>query len=421
MLALLFGIYSLGNEVFSKPGDAHYSFVPVSANYLVEVHTEAFLGQTTSDLLNIDEDSTLFRLLRNKLNETKWSDLSINGIDSRADVLLFLCEKEGETLFGQLLLIENEKKFRSHYLPTLDKNKKCAVIKGNVALLLSQSNEHFSPKELKDIAGNLLHGSHRNFDHEHGEGLIQVHSFSQVKVSNSTIRIRTEHEALHLDGFMQFNEEHISQDELRALKPDGFHFTSRIVPGFINELSDLELPIPLSGLSAVSMNYHGTEINTDRSPQVMPNVDLLLHFNKDVDLRTFLDSLERNALISRLQNGQFLCAGIPFYYRQITGKEMYIGRRTMGETQAFGKNEVFRVSGPIKDVANFKTSGLIGRLIEILPAYIATKEFAANCENLEMKGQVKGEEIKVLGHLNFKKGHHFTTELLRLLLLGKFM
>lgn len=421
MLCLLFGIYLLGHSVFTPPRDDHYAYIPESAHYLIEVHTEAIFEQTTSDLLSSDEDSSLLRLLQDKLGETKWSDLSSNGIDPRADILLFACEEKGKPLFGQLLVVEDEQNFRGRYLASLDNDSKCAVIKGNTALILWQTEAHFKARELQKIATKLLNGKHRTLEAAHDNGLIHLHSFAQKKSRQSTIHCRTADNMLRFDGEMEFIPENPSNEKLRALKPEGFHFTSRFVPAFISELSGFELPLPMEGISVLSMNYRGLEINTDQSPQILPDLDLLLHFKGDFPVRHFLDSLAEIKLINTLENGSFLCAGVQFYYRQIESNQVYIGRQTMGELQALEQNEAFRLSGSVADLTRMKTSGLIGRFIEILPAYIATQECAANCESLQMNGILKGNRIKIDGSLTFKEGHYFTTELLRFLLLGKFM
>lgn len=393
----------------------------MDAQYLIEVHTETIFKQTAEDLLSNPDDSTLFRLLKDKLNETKWSDLGENGIDSRADILLFACEVEKQTLYGQLLLLEDVQKFKTNYVAELDQETKCAAINGNTALLLWQNNTHFSSSKLKNIAGKLLNGKHRKLDDQHAEGLFHFHTFSTKNASESILSCHVKAETLYFEGGIQLNEASLNSQKLRALKPEGFHITTRLVPAHISEISELELPIPWEGVVSLSMNYRGTAINTDQSPQVLPDADLLLHFNKNFDVRPFLDSMEKKAFISELKNGQFRCGGKAFYFRQIEANQVYIGRRSMGELESLDKDQAFRISGPISDLTTMKTSGLIGRFIEILPAYIATQQFADNCTSLTMNGQFDKGQIQVSGSLQFKEDHQFTSELLRFLLLGKFM
>jgi hypothetical protein len=435
VLGFLWTAYFALHGLFQGQSDnSNLNFVPSNASSIIKLDGSIIAEEAFTSIVLKSRDNGLLRriagLIEDKEEDAGEEDLNLKfGIDYTSDIVLFTLPIEKTEIVGILFNLKKPEQFEKNVSPYLNKNEAIGI-KGNVGLYLTRFGSDISnsltDSKLASLPSKLLNGNkYYNMDsissNPTGNSIISMCSNRNFEttsewIDHSDLDFSIEHNSIVVNGHLDLSKEHKKED-LNSLKPDGFHFSTQLIPESLNdslhELSEGRLP----DLSAISLNYFGTDLIYDPSFFVVPNIDIILHFEDSIDVYTFLYEIAEGENIQELQSDSYNYGTKKTYFKQLNPTSFYMGRHPYSDKLIIKENHLVSIEGNPSALTNVKGEGMMIKLLEMVSLYSSGKVLANEIDSFELKVDlVNSNSATIMSTSQFTKDHYPINELLKFIL-----
>lgn len=399
--------------------------IPNNANTVIIFDGKKFVSQSLSHII-FSEDHELIQLIEGQ--ELKLDDRS-RGINYNSNIVLFEEPISNTHIFGVLFNLSNKKQFVDYYSNVKDRKIGIATT-DNIGLVITEVNA--SPKfslssiELEILAQNKLLNKEQSgtFNHynEHGQGnLLKVWMSSDEVglnlVNYSHMHFDVENDRLIMNGEVNLSDTK-TQSLTQSLQPSGLHISSKVMSKELNDsLNSIStrynLKIP--EIACFDVSYRGASVSNDANLSVNADFDLLLGFSKDYNKSELLNSLN-NAFKVTINEKGFVQGDRQYYVSQISAKEILISSEAKVEMLKEVDNRKFVIEGDLTALTNVEASGMTKLVIEMIPAFAASKLLFANVSDVQIELINKNDNHEFKGEIEFKDEKIAINELIKFLL-----
>jgi hypothetical protein len=213
----------------------------------------------------------------------------------------------------------------------------------------------------------------------------------------------------------------------KIIEPKGIHFSTTIIPTILVDSLNgwlKQFSIKMPTIKDVSLNLTETKvINHSSGFFVIPQIELLIHFDKDFSIQEFLSSSELMTYLDySLQKNYIAFQDEKLYFKQLTSNSIYIGITENPTFKNVTSNEIVKIQGDLKSLTSIKGGGMMTAFLEMIPVYSASKNLAKHTESLNLNFVKKNKtNVDLKGELKFVKDHYPMNELIKFLLVGQLL
>lgn len=425
LLSILWLCYFLLSVFFNHHIKNNHFFPPKSAQLSICINGEDLVNKIAFTAFIDSKDSEIAQLIREKIsarNSKSDSKQKLLGIDLFSTIHFFTDEVNGEQVSGFIFNLDD---------PTLwDKNS--AVFFGahsyshreeNSGLVLTSLT--LSKKQLATYFNNSEFNIVNDDSHEsvYSMQLRYVCSNSIEKtIHNISSNVGVNRKSITADGNIILGKNvEVSQLSF-SLFPQNFHIDSRIIPIVWNDTLMAwakRYVTEIPPIKAVSLNYGGLEIqSTNNGVLPLPNMELILEFNKDFSIQNFINSTEtRGDIDIQLKSTYFKIGPKIYYLQQLSPTTIYIGTTKNPVIQTKKISSVISIEGSPHYLTDVKGSRFMMTLINMNDQFSQLKELFGNIKTINGSLRLKGNQpLQYKSRIEFKSNQNALDELLKLLL-----
>ena len=432
LLGVLWIFLLVSRVLFMESDNANNAYIPKEAEAVVILNGNHLLEHTFEDVILKTRDNQIIKLIAARLKKTKETteDFSI-GIDLNSDIILFTLERENGSFFGALFNLNDEEAFKTNIPKLIDPALQGSAAINSVGLILQQSDSILSRQALNQLTNEILTKSKKL-------PVEQLRKQEEVTIANLTITKNADlapfrmgieldlelyDQNIKLDGDVSWDKNAINSKGFEVLKPEGFHFSSSLIPEELNDSLQSYFGDSLPKLTAISFNLMGSELIEQPNFILVPMIDVLLHFEEPTSASMLTSKLSDNGNLNEDQpRDVFMFGGKQFYSKNISPNVIYLGLTPYKTSKALDEKHLLLAKGDLSVFTKVKGTGMIRRFLEILSIYSAGRDFTESTKNFDLtilksadgKGTISGE-------IQFKDGHYATNEVIKLLLNGNLL
>jgi hypothetical protein len=429
----------LNQAILTENSNNNLQYVPENASFAVRVDVRELAEKTLFSIFLESKDEVVISLLQSSISKNMNTEGQFKnyGIDYLSDIVVFEIPYKTSTIQGILLNVNNELLFNKNLI----NSKSAFACNDNVGVILNYDNYkgQIRASELKKIARNIVkkkpHNSTINFTENNGSGkFIETYSkgnyFGESSYFGKTaILFELQEKSLMLSGNLALNSTNSKKIKslTKIIEPKGIHFSSTIIPNFLVDslngwLNQFALKTP--SINNISLNLVETKvINHSSGFFVIPQIELLIEFDKDFSIQEFLSSRElMNYLDYSLQKNHISFQEEKLFFKQLSSSSIYIGINENPTFKTVYANEIVKVQGDLKALTTIKGGGMMTAFLEMLPIYSASKNLVKHTEsfNLSFVKSTK-TNVTIKGELKFSKDHYPMNELIKFLLVSQLL
>lgn len=411
--------------------------VPDNANYAIRIDGRELAEKTLFSIFLESKDEVVISLLQSSISKNMNTEGQFKnyGIDYLSDIVIFEIPYKRSTIQGILVNVNNKQLFNKN----LNGSKSVFACHDDVGVIFNYSNfkDQVPSSELKKIAVNIVKTTSKNtpenFIAHHGPGkFVETYSKSSnfgesTYFGKSTVLFELQEKSLLLSGKLDLNSKNTTAINplTKIIEPKGIHFSSTIIPTVLVDslngwLKQFSLTIP--SINTISLNHIETKIiNHSSGFFVIPQIELLIQFNKDFSIQELLSSPELITYLAySLQKNHISFQEEKIFFKQINSKSIYIGITENPTFKTVNSNEVVKIEGNLKALTTIKGGGMMTAFLEMLPIYSASKNLVKHTESLNLSFvKTNKNNIDLKGELKFTKDHYPMNELIKFLLVGQ--
>lgn len=411
--------------------------VPDNANYAIRIDGRELAEKTLFSIFLESKDEVVISLLQSSISKNMNTEGQFKnyGIDYLSDIVIFEIPYKRSTIQGILVNVNNKQLFNKN----LNGSKSVFACHDDVGVIFNYSNfkDQVPSSELKKIAVNIVKTTSKNtpekFIAHHGPGkFVETYSKSSnfgesTYFGKSTVLFELQEKSLLLSGKLDLNSKNTTAINplTKIIEPKGIHFSSTIIPTVLVDslngwLKQFSLTIP--SINTISLNHIETKIiNHSSGFFVIPQIELLIQFNKDFSIQELLSSPELITYLAySLQKNHISFQEEKIFFKQINSKSIYIGITENPTFKTVNSNEVVKIEGNLKALTTIKGGGMMTAFLEMLPIYSKSKNLVKHTESLNLSFvKTNKNNIDLKGELKFTKDHYPMNELIKFLLVGQ--
>ena len=404
ILTVIWGIYFIAASAYNKLDNNNLNFIPETSDLVIQIDTKTLLSKSVTGVIK-NEDNDFIQLLHDLSSEDGGMRTSKpNGIELSSDVILF--KLNDEDLIGALFNLRNAESFKNSF----SENKNIVIeTKGNVGILL-----HSIEQENKTSINTrrYLDGPFLDLNFQSAEESIVIWTRNENKFNRATLEI--------FDSLVKIDGEVANQLELSpSINPlfiDGFHTTISNIPENFNDSIKNRFGDTIPAISGISLNYFGTELIEEPEFLVAPKGDFLIEFKDSVYLPAITDYLLSTLLIDSINANKHYYGPKPYYAHQISDRLVYFGIHDYKTLKHSNSSPLIHLSGDLTQLTLIDGGGFFKRIMEIIPAYGASKMFASKVEYFDLRLIEKDTETSIIeGEIKMKDEASASVEFLRFL------
>ena len=411
--------------------------VPDNASFAIRIDGRELAEKTLFSIFLESKDEVVISLLQSSISKNMNTEGQFKnyGIDYLSDIVIFEIPYKRSTIQGILVNVNNKQLFNKN----LNGSKSVFACHDDVGVIFNYSNfkDQVPSSELKKIAVNIVKTTSKNtpenFIAHHGPGKF-VETYSKgsnfgesTYFGKSTVLFELQEKSLLLSGKLDLNSKNTTAINplTKIIEPKGIHFSSTIIPTVLVDslngwLKQFSLTIP--SINTISLNHIETKIiNHSSGFFVIPQIELLIQFNKDFSIQELLSSPELITYLAySLQKNHISFQEEKIFFKQINSKSIYIGITENPTFKTVNSNEVVKIEGNLKALTTIKGGGMMTAFLEMLPIYSASKNLVKHTESLNLSFvKTNKNNIDLKGELKFTKDHYPMNELIKFLLVGQ--
>ena len=410
--------------------------VPDNANYAIRIDGRELAEKTLFSIFLESKDEVVISLLQSSISKNMNTEGQFKnyGIDYLSDIVIFEIPYKRSTIQGILVNVNNKQLFNKN----LNGSKSVFACHDDVGVIFNYSNfkDQVPSSELKKIAVNIVKTTSKNtpenFIAHHGPGkFVETYSKSSnfgesTYFGKSTVLFELQEKSLLLSGKLDLNSKNTTAINplTKIIEPKGIHFSSTIIPTVLVDslngwLKQFSLTIP--SINTISLNHIETKIINHSV--VIPQIELLIQFNKDFSIQELLSSPELITYLAySLQKNHISFQEEKIFFKQINSKSIYIGITENPTFKTVNSNEVVKIEGNLKALTTIKGGGMMTAFLEMLPIYSASKNLVKHTESLNLSFvKTNKNNIDLKGELKFTKDHYPMNELIKFLLVSQLL
>ena len=411
--------------------------VPDNASFAIRIDGRELAEKTLFSIFLESKDEVVISLLQSSISKNMNTEGQFKnyGIDYLSDIVIFEIPYKRSTIQGILVNVNNKQLFNKN----LNGSKSVFACHDDVGVIFNYSNfkDQVPSSELKKIAVNIVKTTSKNtpenFIAHHGPGkFVETYSKSSnfgesTYFGKSTVLFELQEKSLLLSGKLDLNSKNTTAINplTKIIEPKGIHFSSTIIPTVLVDslngwLKQFSLTIP--SINTISLNHIETKIiNHSSGFFVIPQIELLIQFNKDFSIQELLSSPELITYLAySLQKNHISFQEEKIFFKQINSKSIYIGITENPTFKTVNSNEVVKIEGNLKALTTIKGGGMMTAFLEMLPIYSASKNLVKHTESLNLSFvKTNKNNIDLKGELKFTKDHYPMNELIKFLLVGQ--
>ena len=413
--------------------------VPDNASFAIRIDGRELAEKTLFSIFLESKDEVVISLLQSSISKNMNTEGQFKnyGIDYLSDIVIFEIPYKRSTIQGILVNVNNKQLFNKN----LNGSKSVFACHDDVGVIFNYSNfkDQVPSSELKKIAVNIVKTTSKNtpenFIAHHGPGKF-VETYSKISnfgestyFGKSTVLFELQENSLLLSGKLDLNSKNTTAINplTKIIEPKGIHFSSTIIPTVLVDslngwLKQFSLRIP--SINTISLNLIETKIiNHSSGFFVIPQIELVIQFNKDFSIQELLSSPELITYLDySLQKNHISFQEEKLFFKQINSKSIYIGITENPTFKTVNSNEVVKIEGNLKALTTIKGGGMMTAFLEMMPIYSASKNLAKHTESLNLSFVKKTKKnVDIKGELKFTKDHYPMNELIKFLLVGQLL
>ena len=437
LVALCWGMLFVSRTILNQKSNNNLNHIPQNARFVMRIDTRelvkkslfsVFLESRDEDAVNLIQESFTKRL--QKSGEGK-----DDGIDYFSDILLFEIPFKSEHILGVLVNLTNSETFNQQ----MSSSSFVYAWKDDVGVVfidqlgLQQKHETSLRKLAKSIVENSQKVVYQKWDHKRKSGqFFDTESHAGFWTRNTYFGHSSTHfnlykRSLTLRGAFELNEQRKSEVQPihHVVKPNGFHFSSALLPKTVNDsiqhwLHKFSVNIP--PIQQISMNYRGIKIDTYSDGfSIVPQIELTLVFNKPTNIKAILatKSLSSNFNYS-VQSNFIAFQHERLYFKQLTPYSFYLGVSSEPQIIPLKRETFLSIKGKLNALVTVDGGGLMASFLEMLPIYLASKNLATKTEFINIQVYKKLPAKAILdGELRFTEDSYPMNELIKFLLVSQ--
>ncbi len=403
----LFFIFSK-KIVLSNEGNTTY-FIPKDAIWAIELNTRSIIDKGVQSVLFSDkQDKELNKLINELTESSKSKRLNIDdlGINLNANVYLFKIKKNNNDFTCFMFKLSSPLKFNQNVGKILPENYN-SFYKNKIGLIIygQNGNQQILANEILNRQGTTTKSTPFN-----------------VKVNTRSTSFSSEVNISILDSSLLFEGKcHVLGDNIApnvALKPNGFHFTTRYVPKEISDTICTFFGIEKNQLIGASMNHSSSEIINQPKLFLKLNSSILFHFKESINIRSLIQKIGMNEKAMNVDSTSFVIGESKYYFHQFSPNSFYLGNQIFEKSQLTKREDIFYLTGNPSSITNIKGEGIVRRFIGVIPLFYASEKILNSIEIISLSSKsISSERNKIQGVIRFKNGKKSMNELLKFVLL----
>ncbi len=443
LLVFLWVAFFITQLIYKAPEHQNEYFIPETATFAIKLDSRKLVNKTLYTLLFEGRDEQIIEKIK-EIISTPGEQRKSLGINFLSDAILFSNPYKNGKLVIVSVNLSNSTNFKNN-IPELLNPKQVVEVVDNVGFILtyiSANNQESIKKE--DIstffAKNILplsNNTNSRFkvnkqDGEFFQSYSKGNLFgSSTCFNSSNIQFNLIDNGIGINGELGISENKSSNvlvaNQILIPKNRYFHFSSGVIPKSIQDtLSSyaLKAGIELPKLKSFSLNYGGMNIQmNNEGMSVLPDMDLLLEFNSAFSISNLL---KQDTLLSKIagkfDNNSLLIGGKKYFVTQLNSKTISISVSDSPAIVSNKKNELFAIKGNISSLLKVEGGGMIVSLLEMVPAFKASKELFANLEDVNITvRKTNSKKADLNGKIIFKKDHFVMNEMMKFILEMQFV
>lgn len=384
-LALTAGLlWEVASLVLSAPDNNNAYYIPSDARWTARMDGSAFFKESFSEAFVTSEETEIVDLIQELVENRTTSRESVDlGIDFLSDIYVSSVKREGKRLLVFSFNLRDAKKFNN--LLSVTKSGQIALSadkKVGILVVSALKNDAFSPAKLAQFAQEFISPQKKYSAAQERENVLSSF-WINTKEYQGELHVSAENNKLSFEGNLHVDIQ--KKHPFKQLKPNGLHLSHASITGALKDslagvLKGFMPSLP-SGITSVSMNYRGSEITSDGNMLFLPEMDILLGYETEVDIRHFLEIHLESQTISNLTESSFKCVGKTFYYRQIDDRTIYIGREkpTFSDTAHF-----LLITGEPSSILTLHGDDSYLRFARLMPTFLATENLITSMETIHL-------------------------------------
>ena len=425
--------------ILAKNANNNTLHIPDNASFALRIDGRELAEKTLFSIFLESKDEVVISLLQQSISKNLKNEGQFKnyGIDYLSDIVVFELPFKNTFIQGILVNVNNERLFNKN----LNGSKSVFSCHNDVGVIFNYSSfkDQIPISELKKIADNIVKTSSNNasvkFIAHHGPGkFIETYSKSSnfgesTYFGKSTVLFELQENSLFLSGKLDLNSKNTTAINplTKIIEPKGIHFSSTIIPTVLVDslngwLKQFSLTLP--SINTISLNLIETKIiNHSSGFFVIPQIELVIQFNKDFSIQELLSSPELITYLDySLQKNHISFQEEKLFFKQINSKSIYIGITENPTFKTVNSNEVVKIEGNLKALTTIKGGGMMTAFLEMMPIYSASKNLAKHTESLNLSFVKKTKNnVDIKGKLKFTKDHYTMNELIKFLLVGQLL
>jgi len=433
LLGVLWIFLLLSRVLFIESDNTNNLYIPEEAEAVIILNGNHLLEHTFEDVILKTRDNQIIKLIAARLKKTKEQTEGFNiGIDLNSDIILFTLERDNGSFIGVLFNLNDEEAFKTNIPKIIDSAMQGFAATNNVGLILQQSDSTLSKKALNQLSEAILLKSKKLPVEQLRKQQEEVTIASLTITKNADLApfkmgvdltLELHDGNIKLEGDVSWDKNAINSKGFEVLKPEGFHFSSSLIPEELNDSLQSYFGSTLPKLTAISFNLMGSELVEQPSVVLVPSMDMILHFEEPTPAFLLTSKLSDN---SRADGGQprdvFMFGGKQFYFKNLSPNVVYIGHSPYKTSKTLDENYLLLAKGDLSVFTKVEGTGMIRRFLEILSIYSAGRDFTERTKNFDLTilKTANGKGI-ISGEIQFKDGRYATNEVIKLLLNGKLL
>ncbi len=407
--------------IFSSGKTTNHRYIPSTANRIITIDGKMLFKKSASSIILKNDEQEVAKLIHDIISEpSDKSTMREAGIDFLSDIIFFTDFVGKAPINGLLLNLSNEEAFNLYVVGLSDKQH-FGFAKNKVGVLIFKSNNSsITNNELSKYAAALFDAAPSNYVTNEDE--VITYSYKETRNNKDAagrITCSLTEQKIILSGQLTVSAEQEAQTS--QLKPDGFHLSTSLIPKWINDSLHKTLNTSAS-IRSLSLNYFQATIEETEKIHVSPQLDMCLSFSDSIDVNELFNNLIKKEIIDSANTKNIYIGQSSYYHHPIDEKTLYIGIHPFDSAKQNKTTAPLIISGNPEYLTKVGGTGIIRRLLTIIPAYSSSQYLASTISSINVTtNSTQNNTYNLSGSIDFKDEHRVLPELIRFLLTGQFI
>lgn len=410
----------------------HLKYIPENTVFMLKINSRSLIKSGMESVFFKHKDNDIYKLIRDLIQKkTEREGIQKNpGIDLTKEIVFFTVPVNQNVVSGYLFSLNNRFFFDKNILEYFD-GIHAAASNESVGIVLEERSKKniqtLSKDELQILAAQFIKEP-SGFDMtqlntiEENNFVAEIWSKQGIQpdadlINYTKFNFAFDKNEILLSGSINLNKERIRNNEsIDVLVPNGFHLTTRLISDKVNDTlaTFFKNYSFIPRVSAISMNYFGSNIIEKPSFDVIPNCDMLIHFQTNMEMSRLIDTLVNRKLVTNVSEGEFTYGGYKFFYHQPDKKTLYLGRHPFYSSAIEKTDDMMRVSGDASTITRIESKVFKTSFLMLFPIYSASRNLTSAVNKIDITVKTdKNGTAKVLGLVRFKSGKFALNEFMR--------